>query len=220
MPVPTHSDNCLTNIHRTSCPDCNDEVWFFRCNCGSMVFFESPGKPWTPHRCRKYEIKEAIDLIKNAERLTDRELYKLIEQHEKKHNTAVEPEIMEILEYELGKRTIPFTIQKIECTEEINVITGKIMNINCNINFEKLFKIPKNSPLASSFLKTLSSNTYNELTVRENPNKKNCSREYKVYIKKRDSKGIQKNQTALAYLSVYELPAKGKIWLVEKIEIY
>lgn len=46
-----HGDWCRSRTWPTKCPSCRDPVFFFSCNCGSKVFFDSLGSPWPEHQC-------------------------------------------------------------------------------------------------------------------------------------------------------------------------
>ena len=47
--VPTHGPWCETTAWPTNCPQCGVRVFFFRCTCGSAVFFDRLGHPWPIH---------------------------------------------------------------------------------------------------------------------------------------------------------------------------
>ena len=49
----THGPWCGAVTWKTKCPrpGCRADVYFFRCNCGSKVFFDSLGAPWPIHDC-------------------------------------------------------------------------------------------------------------------------------------------------------------------------
>ena len=42
---------CRTRTFPTKCRYCQQEVFFFSCNCGSAVFFDQLGPPWPIHPC-------------------------------------------------------------------------------------------------------------------------------------------------------------------------
>lgn len=48
---PAHGAWCGARTWPTSCPSCSADVFFFMCNCGSKVFFDSLGDPWPRHDC-------------------------------------------------------------------------------------------------------------------------------------------------------------------------
>ena len=49
----THGPWCGAVTWKTQCPrlNCRADVYFFKCNCGSRVFFDSLGDPWPIHDC-------------------------------------------------------------------------------------------------------------------------------------------------------------------------
>lgn len=51
MSVLTHGVGCRTHTFPTKCRRCGDAVFFFRCSCGSRVFFDKLGWPWPEHDC-------------------------------------------------------------------------------------------------------------------------------------------------------------------------
>lgn len=46
-----HGPWCGARTWPTQCPTCSEPVFFFMCNCGSKVFFDSLGDPWPRHDC-------------------------------------------------------------------------------------------------------------------------------------------------------------------------
>lgn len=42
---------CNTITYPTTCRGCGEPVFFFRCDCGSAVFFDALGEPWPEHDC-------------------------------------------------------------------------------------------------------------------------------------------------------------------------
>ena len=47
----THGWWCNTVTYPTKCSGCGEPVFFFRCDCGSAVFFDALGEPWPEHDC-------------------------------------------------------------------------------------------------------------------------------------------------------------------------
>ena len=47
----THGAWCGAVTWPTKCPHCGAAVYFFKCNCGSKVFFDSLGGSWPSHDC-------------------------------------------------------------------------------------------------------------------------------------------------------------------------
>ena len=51
MSVPRHGVDCRTRTFPTKCSNCGDDVFYFSCTCGSRVFFDELGWPWSEHDC-------------------------------------------------------------------------------------------------------------------------------------------------------------------------
>ena len=47
----THGWWCNSVAYPTKCLGCSEPVFFFRCDCGSAVFFDALGEPWPEHDC-------------------------------------------------------------------------------------------------------------------------------------------------------------------------
>ncbi len=46
-----HGSWCNSRVWRTACRECQQQVYFFSCSCGSAVLFEKLGAPWPKHIC-------------------------------------------------------------------------------------------------------------------------------------------------------------------------
>jgi hypothetical protein len=55
---PAHGYWCNARTFPMRCRYCRTDVFFFRCDCGSKVFFEELGYPWTIHNCLDRWIAE------------------------------------------------------------------------------------------------------------------------------------------------------------------
>ena len=221
MSIPSHNLSCLTKAVRFNCQDCNRPVWYFKCSCGSKIFFDDLGWPWPLHHCKNYEIRESIELIKSIERYTDEEIYLLIESYQKKHSLQLSDEIFEIIEYVIGKRKFKFSTTEVDCTSDIDFISGQIMEINRSINFYKKFHLDKSSIFSMGLLSILSKDDFDELIIRENPDKKNHSNQYRIFIehKKLKSTQIKIGNKILATVSIIDIPV-GKIWRIDTFKNY
>lgn len=47
-----HGTICNTKTFPLTCRSCSSRVFFFQCDCGARVFFDSLGPPWPEHDCR------------------------------------------------------------------------------------------------------------------------------------------------------------------------
>jgi hypothetical protein len=55
MSVPTHGPDCVTHLYPSRCPACRDEVFRFKCSCGSNVLFDRVD-PFELHRLHASDV--------------------------------------------------------------------------------------------------------------------------------------------------------------------
>jgi len=218
MSVPTHSSDCVTKTFRTYCPDCNCKVFFFSCNCGSKIFFDSLGEPWPQHLCKNREIKEAIDLVRNSERMKESEIIKLIEEHSKKNGKNISDDYWQIIENELGKRKKPFNYTEISCDSDIEGFSGRIMEINKSINFYKRLELDKTAPFSSEFLGEFKNGNYSEIIIRDNPDKNNISRQITLYVEAKLVRGISLKKGEVITVRLRKSNSFQPLWVVSFIQ--
>ena len=54
---------CNTRTFPTVCKYCNGDVFYFSCDCGSKIFFDSLGRPWPIHRCAEYKPSPTLSRL-------------------------------------------------------------------------------------------------------------------------------------------------------------
>ena len=55
MAVPSHGIGCKTKTYPTTCPECEQDVFFFSCTCGSRVFFDCIEPEYIEHFCWDFD---------------------------------------------------------------------------------------------------------------------------------------------------------------------
>ena len=180
--IPTHGIYCYTKTFPTTCPSCNQPVFFFFCNCGSKVYFDNLGSPWPIHFCRKQAIVEAIELFRGSEYLTDIEIRKRIMDYAKNQDFEIDELAIETIEEELGKHNNKLIIYDAKLLKEEEDISGSVVHIDKNINIHKVFGVQKGSILEKALLGELFGKKMIEFKIREKPDKKNQCKQYVVYV--------------------------------------
>ena len=46
-----HGPRCNARTYPTTCRRCRSRVFYFSCDCGSLVFFDNLGPRWSGHNC-------------------------------------------------------------------------------------------------------------------------------------------------------------------------
>ncbi len=133
MPVPTHRYDCTTRLWETSCPDCDDAVYFFSCTCGSKVFFDLPDPPWNPHerRCIPYLARQAS----SVEGMSLTEVRKRVDLEARRRNQPVPKKAKRMLARlangETGGTTVLRVTPGVEGFEgETLVVTGRVHEVH------------------------------------------------------------------------------------------
>lgn len=181
MSIPTHDITCITKAFPTNCPDCTEPVWFFSCSCGSKLFFNQLGYPWEQHVCRKYQLQQTIKLIKDSERMSDEEIYRQIENIEKKHGRRLDSTTEEMLTDILGKRKFSLTITDHEPVSDTD-FSGRVMEINRPVNIFKRLGYDPAAPLAKMLLGKIGEQTWAHLTIRSAPDSRNHAIQYSLLV--------------------------------------
>ena len=215
MPIPTHNDRCVTKAFMTNCPDCRDDVWFFSCNCGSKVYFNDLGWPWDQHICKDRVLREAIQLVRLSDRLSETEIYNRIDALAKRKGLEIPEDIAEMLDSELGKRKFDLKVIPISDLTGITNISGRVMQVNKEVSFVKRYNIDVNKPLTKGLAGELVNSSFSEIFIREHPNMKNECREFQVFVERNylASNPISIGKTILANVSTMN-SKMVKLWKI------
>lgn len=218
MSVPTHNSDCITKAYPTYCPDCGQEVFFFCCSCGSKVFFDELYYPWPQHHCRQYELRTALQIVRDSGRLTDDEIYCRIEGYSSARGKSIAPEFYDIIDNELSKRKKPFKCVEIKFDENIKGFSGQIVEINKDVNFAKRLNLDRTSPIIKGLLGELSKNPYTEIVLRDSPDKNNHCRQYSAFIETSKLRGKGVKRSDVITVEVRASKSYGKYWIINNIQ--
>ena len=182
MPIPFHGPFCRTYVKPTMCDFCSESVWFFACNCGSKVFFEALGAPWPQHCCEAREVKKIIDELTQTQNMSSEAIYTIIEERERSSGVSMSEEMRVVIERHIGVRMYQPTVVPVAPDSGVRDVCGKVVSVNSNINLFKRLGY-NNNPMGKSFLGELAGHTYNEVILRDQPDHRNCRREYRLLIR-------------------------------------
>lgn len=202
MAIPYHRDSCVTKAFPTHCPDCQEDVWFFSCNCGSKVYFDQLSWPWDRHKCKERVIREAIELVKTSDRLSEEEIYRRIEMFAKERSWTISDDIIELLDFELNKRKQPFKKIEVRDLSNTSVVDGTVMQINRDVSFIKRYDLNPNNPIHKGLARDLLTRSYSEIYVRQAANEYNQSNEFVIFAERGylKSNPIMVTKTILAHI--------------------
>lgn len=144
---PTHGWWCNAHTYPTRCPYCGAEVFYFSCDCGSKVFFDSLGWPWPVHDCVNNILKQVeISIAEDYAR-------RVAERHERLRR---------------GWK-IPIRACHPQEGEEVEEI-GVVREVLPVVNVFKKFDLPSDSPFAVKLLGELARGNWMQITLHvDNP---------------------------------------------------
>jgi len=141
-----------------------------------------------------------IQLLRINDRLTDQEIYDRVDSLAKLKGYSIPDDVVEILDQELGKRKQKFIVDEIDDLSSFKDLSGKVMDINRQVSFKSRLKIDITNPISKGLAGDLLKYDFTELIVRENPDKFNHSKQYRIFVKSSifRTKPINIGQTLLA----------------------
>ena len=217
MPVPTHREDCETQIWRTKCPDCNETVYFFSCTCGSKVFFDLRRPPWNPHeqRCIPYLVR----YLREVKGLSSTHIRQMIEEYSRANDMPIPPDFhREIIAQERRDRGKIIVLDILPSDDHCFVV-GNITTVNLKVNFFKRLNCLDNV-IGRGFLGKLVDESYVEIVIRGDLDEEtytcNQFRFFIPLVAFERSRLIQ-NSRAAASLKAYTLPDGQQLWLADEI---
>lgn len=218
MSVPTHSSSCRSKAFPIICKGCGVTIFYFTCSCGSKVFFDSLGYPWTEHICQdlkdEMELVNGINEFKQKYNSSDFEIRDFIKQHSVRTGKIISKEKTDLLNRKLGRINIKTKYLEPPFDQKIKGIEGTVSIINKDINFANLFKIDSSNVFGKAFLGNFLNEKHSEVRIRS-VNNENKFFEYKVYIPTAliVKESIRQNDNIIMRLSIFEAKTGIKIWV-------
>jgi hypothetical protein len=187
MAIPNHDSSCVTKSYEATCQYCKRQVWFVSCSCGSKIFFDDRGYPWEKHYCQRYFIKNALDLVHNAGRLSTQEIWTLIQKHEKGSGLQLDDTLLDVIESITGPAKYPFksvemlaSDYKVVTENEVE-FSGQVIEISHQVNVAKFLGYSK-SPLAEKLIARVAPGEWIRIVVRTKPDRRNEARSYSILV--------------------------------------
>jgi hypothetical protein len=137
-----HGAWCGSRTYPTRCRKCGAQVFYFSCNCGCKVFFDSLGWPWPVHDCDSPDhILAQVDIK------IEREYRERVAKRQRRRREWAAP--IRVCEPLDGKKVIE---------------TGVVREIG-PVNVYKKFGLAADAPLAPKLLGELASDNFMQATI-------------------------------------------------------
>lgn len=217
MAVPTHGPGCKTLLWATNCPDCAERVFFFACNCGSKVFFDTPGGTWPRHedRCIPYLLR-GMRRAGHSYASIRSQIYEMATRT----GQSVPARVLQTLREEEYEETGREIVVAVLPQDQEHVLEGRILSSALQVNFFRRFGYEDNA-FGRAFLGSLLSEPYVELRVRADadPISGICI-ELECFAKRKDWEQLHLHDGCLVAVVVVQKKLRNdrSIWIARRIE--
>lgn len=220
MPVPIHDFNCRTRAINIKCSDCQELVWFFSCSCGSKVFFNDLGQPWEQHFCEEYALRKQLELLVDLDRMTQDEVYSVIIK-QRKFGKEIDDKIMDVIASVFGRRKSKLATQEVQPYEGITEVSGKVMELNKQINIFSRLGYNSNNEISVKLLGKIGKSQWATAKIRTNPDKLNQCMVFNVFIEKQylQSNALKQGDFIIG-LAESVKHVSGIFWKLTKHDVY
>ncbi len=162
MYTPTHGAWCNARTYPTMCQYCGQRVFYFSCDCGCRVFFNSLGPPWPEHHCIEYAVHV---LGPTAVQKAMAERMKTPGRWGPSERIASEYERAIIKRAQASKRQASRLIRRDPQLGKRVRAAGHVREVSQSVDVHKRFNIPEQSVLGDALLGQLANEPFAQVTL-------------------------------------------------------
>lgn len=213
----THGWWCNSVTYRTKCPNCSESVFFFRCDCGSAVFFDALGEPWPEHDCETSWTRN-LTRWKDSSGAINVELTPGITVR-RPPKGGIDADVA-LRGKSRSQRPDP--IKAIEPDGEAErTIFGVLREKRVVVDVAKTLKLPSASTMAAAFLGPLGKGRWGKVTVHEQSSDEDVLHSYTAWVPSEAlSRLVCDTGSAVAVdLRSVAVPGKGRFWVGRAFEV-
>ena len=215
--VAAHGAWCNARTFPSTCQHCKAQVFYFSCDCGSRVFFEELGVPWTRHECLEYKI--ATFGKANVEEALA--LSMALPGYSKKGN-EIEREYAEKVrkQREADKKKVRETVRMTAppyASTQSDI--GRVSELIPTVDVFKRAGLPSETQIAHALLHQLTKEPMGQITLLIDDISDNDKESYTCFIASNllRKSGVIQSDIAEFTLRSLNVPILGDIWICEKL---
>lgn len=209
----THGTWCGAVTWKTNCPSCGAEVYFFKCNCGSKVFFDGLGVPWPIHDC-EFSWGRGLERQRDRSGGTTVQIAPGITAY---RPGSISPDVVARTR---RRDSTPDPIVAVDPDDAgpTNVI-GIVRELRHTVNVTQSLKLPASS-LTAAFIGPLGKGQWGKVTIHA-PAHDDVLRSYTAWVRRealtrvKHSRGV----TVAATLQVQTVPGVKPVWVCKHYEV-
>lgn len=222
-----HGEWCGAETFPLTCRYCGRSVFFFRCRCGSKVFFEELGPSWPKHHCDEHLEAKGLSPLTGSSPTShlSREVIgaqAIMRPEEHDYPVEIEPayaaKIRRNLEAERrGKREL---LRMDPPPGKAHQDTGRIQDLAPEVDVFKQARYPKDSPIAFAMLGSLAKEPMARVVLVVDDPDQDDLESYSCYIPQRLMKktGIICGDVVHFKIEPVEVPNWARVWLCVELE--
>ncbi len=211
-----HGRWCNAITWPTTCPDCRESVFFFRCDCGSGVFFDDLGHPWPIHDCdaswarglrRRQDDSGGITVQLTREITVARP-----------PDGTIDTTVVSRARRSQSQQD-PIVAIKPRGSEEVTLV-GILRELQVEVDVRGSLKLPDTS-MVSGFLGRLARGKWGRVTIHTQSPHEDVINSYTAWVPSHALSGpvVSRGVTVAARVTSQSVPGVGNFWICSSYEV-
>ena len=212
-----HGTWCNSVTWRTKCRFCREQVFFFKCDCGSGVFFDELGPAWPIHDCDRF-WGDKLRRWKDDSGGLNVEIAPGITVRRAPEGSIDQSVVSRAIRRE--RRPDPIEAIQPEGSEEVTVV-GILRQLQVEVDVGAFLKLPKTS-MASGFLGKLAQGRWGKVTIHSQSPREDVLNSYTAWVRSEalSEAGNPRGVTVEARISSQSIPGLGNFWVCSFYEVF
>lgn len=194
---PTHGWWCNARTYPTRCRQCGAEVFYFSCDCGSKVFFDSLGWPWPIHDC-------VSSILGQVEASIAEEYARCVAERQDRRRRGWQS---------------PIEAHRPEQGEDLREL-GIVREILPRVDVYKKLDLPPDTPISVGLLGRLASGNWGQITIHVDDASSEYLSSYTLLVESSTWERLGAQRGDLVYFTAVgqSIPGRQTYWLCTSLE--
>jgi len=213
-----HGYWCNARTYPTRCSYCGEAVFFFSCDCGCKVFFDSLGAPWPEHRCLEYlKAQYGQSFMEHA--MSVQMMLPGLERRGKAIDAGYARAVQQRLQRPGAKPR-----QIVRCAPRAKCLvseTGIIREVMACVDLPGKLGIALESPIGYQVVRYLGGIEFRQVTIHTGDLAREDMSSYTCWApdKLLSESGCEKGDVVRFQLVGWSFPGMAPMWLCQKLEL-
>ena len=216
--IATHGYWCNAVTWNTKCPGCKEPVFFFHCNCGSKVFFDSLGHPWPIHDC-EISWTRNLSRIRNGAGGVTVEIAPGITA-QRAPEGSIHPDVATRARQRARQPDPIVAVLPVHHLDEVNVM-GVLRERRVQVDVAQTLKLDGTSAMISGFLGPLGKGRWGKVTIHQPSPTEDTLHSYTAWVPSKTLSGVRGSTgvTVAATMFAHSMPGVETFWVCRHYEV-